>query len=93
MSERIDYNVMNLLKRLSSQIHILNTSIDTRLVLIQNAPDYSRTFVYEGTTGTDNIINIIHSGTIDGNIEIVTETISYVDETVNGSNITNIQIS
>jgi hypothetical protein len=93
MSERIDSNVLNVLKRLSLQTHTLNNSINTKLITIQNASDYTEDFEYEGTTGTDNIISIIYSGTIDGNIETVTKTISYVDETINGSNITKTQLS
>jgi hypothetical protein len=93
MSERIDHNTMNLLKRLSLQVNTLTTSINARLSLIKNSLDYSEEFVYEGTTGTDNIISVVYSGTVAGEVLVVLKTISYVDETINGSNVTKIQYS
>ena len=63
-----------------------------KMTRIMGAANYSRAFTYHGT-GTDNIITIVHSGTTPHGVETITETISYVDPAVNGSNVTGIVYS
>ncbi len=63
-----------------------------KMTRIMGAEDYSRAFTYHGT-GTDNIITIVHTGTTPHGLEKITETISYVDPAVNGSNVTDIVYS
>lgn len=63
-----------------------------KMTRIMGAANYSRAFTYHGT-GTDNIITIVHTGTTPHGVETITETISYVDPAVNGSNITGIVYS
>ncbi len=63
-----------------------------KMTRIMGAANYSRAFTYHGT-GTDNIITIVHTGTTPHGVETITETISYVDPAVNGSNVTGIVYS
>jgi len=59
---------------------------------IKGSADYNRAITYHGT-GTLNITSIIHTGTTLIGSETLTETITYVDPTINGSNITNVAYS
>lgn len=59
---------------------------------IQGASNYTRVFTYNGT-GTQNVTVIVHTGTTALGLETITETISYVDPTINGSNVTQIVYS
>lgn len=64
-----------------------------KLVRIENSLDYNEAITYEGTTGFNNVIQIVYTGTTSMGFETLTKTISYVDQTINGSNVTNIQYS
>lgn len=60
---------------------------------IKGAADYTMDITYEGTTGTENPITVVYTGTTYLGVEIITSTITYVDETINGSNIIKVQYS
>ena len=67
-------------------------STGSKIERIKNATDYNRAFTYD-PVGTENITVIVHTGTTALGAETITETFTYVDSTVNGSNITNIAYS
>jgi hypothetical protein len=58
---------------------------------IQGSSNYSRTISY--SVGTSNVTVIVHTGTTALGVETITETFTYVNPAVNGSNITSIQYS
>jgi len=58
---------------------------------IVNSPDYTRTFTYYGSTS--NCITIVYTGTTEYGAETLTETITYVDPSIDGSNVTQIVMS
>jgi hypothetical protein len=57
---------------------------------IQGSGNYNRAFTYH-SIGTNNVISIVHTGTTELGTETITELISYVNASINGSNVTNIQ--
>jgi len=63
--------------------------ITSKINRIKGSADYERALTYNGT-GTENVETVTHTGTTETGSETVIETITYVDPTVNGSNITNI---
>jgi hypothetical protein len=63
----------------------------SKLNRIQGSSNYSRSISY--SPGTNNVIEIIHTGTTALGLETIVETFTYVNPTVNGSNVTNIQYS
>lgn len=70
---------------------ILN-NVTSKIERIKGSADYTRTITYNGT-GTLNATIIVHTGTTLIGAETITETISYVDATINGSNVTAITYS
>lgn len=70
---------------------ILN-NVTSKIDRIKGSANYNRTLTYHGT-GTENCIEVEHVGTTLIGIETVVETISYVDPSVNGSNVTGIVYS
>ena len=78
-------------KALVSGQGALAVEMGDKMSRIKNSTNYTRTFTY--ATGTSNITSIVHTGLTSQGTETITETISYVDETVDGSNITQIQYS
>lgn len=72
---------------------LVNSSKITR---IQGAADYNKQLKYynnDPSIANANVIEIIHTGTTAMGIETLTETISYYDASVPGSNVTNIAYS
>ena len=58
---------------------------------IKGSGNYNRAFTYH-SIGTNNVISIVHTGTTaTGITETITEIFSYVNASINGSNVTNIQ--
>jgi hypothetical protein len=57
---------------------------------IQGSGNYNRALTYH-SIGTNNVISIVHTGTTELGTETITELISYVNASINGSNVTNIQ--
>lgn len=55
---------------------------------IQGSSNYSRTISY--SPGTSNVTSIVHTGTTALGVETITETFTYVNPAVNGSNVTSI---
>ena len=87
---------------LNSKICSLQTSIESvlqallqpdtsKMNRIQGSSNYSRAISY--SPGTTNVILIVHTGTTALGIETITETFTYVNPAVNGSNITSITYS
>lgn len=70
---------------------ILN-NVTSKIERIKGSANYTRTLTYHGT-GTENCIEIEHVGTTLIGVETITETITYEDPAVNGSNITEITYS
>lgn len=66
--------------------------VTSKINRIEGAANYTRAFTYNGT-GTQNVVTIVHTGTTVLGAETITETISYVDPTINGSNVTGIVYS
>lgn len=64
-------------------------NVISKIDRIKGSADYNRALTYHGT-GTLNVITIVHTGTTLIGAETLTETITYVDPTINGSNVTNI---
>lgn len=58
---------------------------------IQGASDYGRVISY--FVGTNNVISIVHTGSTALGVETITETFTYVNPAVNGSNVTSIKYS
>lgn len=58
---------------------------------IQGSSNYSRAISY--SPGTSNVISIVHTGTTALGVETITETFTYVNPAVNGSNVTSITYS
>ena len=67
-------------------------NVESKINRIKGAANYSRALTYDGT-GTQNVTVIVHTGTTALGAETITETFTYVDPTINGSNITNIVYS
>lgn len=67
-------------------------NVQSKINRIKGAANYSRALTYNGT-GTQNVTVIVHTGTTALGAETITETFTYVDPTINGSNITNIVYS
>jgi len=63
-----------------------------KLSRIQATHTYTKEFTYD-LVGTSNIIQVLHSGKTEQGFEQVTETITYVDSAVNGSNVLKISIT
>ena len=55
------------------------------LARIQASANYTQSLTYY--TGTSNVTQIVHTGTTVNGIETVTQTFTYVDPSINGSNI------
>lgn len=64
-------------------------NVTSKIDRIRGSANYNRAFTYD-PVGTENITVIVHTGTTALGAETITETFTYVDPTVNGSNITNI---
>lgn len=58
---------------------------------IKSSNNYARFFIYHSTS--ENIISITHSGLTSIGFETLIETITYLDVTTNGSNVTSIIFS
>ena len=58
---------------------------------VKGAANYSRTFSYYGST--NNVSTIVHTGTTPLGVETITETFNYVNNLVDGSNVTSIVYS
>lgn len=67
---------------------VLN-NVTSKIDRIKGSADYTRALTYHGT-GTNNVITVVHTGTTLIGAETITETITYVDPAINGSNVTNI---
>jgi len=63
----------------------------SKLHRIQGSADYNRAITY--SPGTSNVTVIVHTGTTALGLETITETFTYVNPAVNGSNVTNIKYS
>jgi hypothetical protein len=59
---------------------------------IKGTGNYKRVFTYDGV-GTSNVISIVHTGTTAIGNETITETFTYVNPAINGSNVTQILYS
>lgn len=77
---------------IASILTLLENNITSKMGRIKGSSDYSRSLTYNGT-GTLNVTQIVHTGTTLLGSETITETITYVDPTINGSNITSIVYS
>lgn len=67
-------------------------NVFSKIERIKGSTDYNRALTYHGT-GTLNVIQIVHTGTTLIGAETITETITYDDPAINGSNITNVAYS
>jgi len=77
---------------IADMLTLLENNITSKMNRIQGATDYNRALTYDGT-GTLNVTSIVHTGTTPVGVETITETITYVNPAINGSNITNIAYS
>lgn len=66
----------------------ISVNVTSKINRIKGTDDYSRVFTYYGSTV--NVHTVVHTGTTSFGTEIVTETFTYVDQTIDGSNITSI---
>jgi hypothetical protein len=92
---RLDPNSLSVMQRLSKQLCAVTNALledSSKMSRIQGSADYTRALTYHGT-GTDNVISIVHTGTTSNGTETITETFTYVDPAINGSNVTNIAYS
>lgn len=72
-------------------VSLLNTILlnsTSKINRISGSADYSRVLTYHLTT--TNVTQIVHTGTTIAGVEVITETITYVDPNINGSNIISI---
>lgn len=67
-------------------------NVTSKIERIKGSSNYTRAFTYD-PVGTQNVTVIVHTGTTLLGIEVITETISYVNPAVNGSNVTGIVYS
>lgn len=73
-------------------LEALLTADASKMARISGSSDYSRVLSYD-LVGTQNVISVLHTGTTTNGVETITETLSYVDPAINGSNITSIVYS
>ena len=85
---RLDPNSTGLLQYVAK---LLADSTNTKLNRIQRSDDYTKTLSYYGST--NNVITITHTGTTALGEETLTETLTYEDETVEGSRVLSIAYS
>ena len=72
-------------------LNLVYKNVFSKINRIQGSGNYNRAFTYH-SVGTNNVISIVHTGTNTlGITETITELISYVNASINGSNVTNIQ--
>ena len=67
-------------------------NVFSKIDRIKGSANYNRALTYHGT-GTLNVITIVHTGTTLIGAETITETLTYVNAAINGSNVTNIAYS
>ncbi len=87
----LNSKICSLQTTLESVIDALLKPEYSKLNRIQGSSNYSRTISYH--PGTNNVITIVHTGLTPLGVETLTETFTYVNPAVNGSNVTNIQYS
>jgi len=85
-------NVVSNLVTIAANTLATANNVQSKINRIKGASNYSRALTYNGT-GTQNVTVIVHTGTTALGAETITETFTYVDPTINGSNITNIVYS
>ena len=85
------YNIKLLLSTLgtSATLESILNNVSSKIERIKGSSNYSRSLTYHGT-GTLNVTVITHTGTTLLGVETVTETLSYVNAAINGSNVTGI---
>ena len=72
-------------------LNLVYNNSKSKINRIRGAGNYNRAFTYH-SIGTNNVISIVHTGTTaTGITETITELFSYVNASINGSNVTNIQ--
>lgn len=92
---KLDPNALHTMQTLSKQICLVKELLledSSKMTRIQASSDYNRALTYD-PVGTDNVISILHTGTTPKGAESVTETFTYVNSAINGSNVTNIAYS
>ncbi len=77
---------------LFAELMVIALNSVSKIDRIKGSADYERVLVYDGT-GTQNVVTITHTGTTQIGLETIIETLTYVDPTINGSNVINIQYS
>jgi hypothetical protein len=87
----LNTKICSLQTTLESVIDALLKPEYSKLSRIQGSSNYSRVISYH--PGTTNVVTIVHTGLTPLGIETLTETFTYVNPAVNGSNVTNIQYS
>jgi len=87
----LNVKMCSLQTTLESVIEVLSKPDFSKLSRIQGSSNYSRVISYY--VGTTNVTVIVHTGTTALGVETITETFTYVNPAVNGSNIINIQYS
>jgi len=87
----LNVKMCSLQTTLESVIEALSKPDFSKMSRIQGSSNYSRTISY--SVGTSNVTVIVHTGTTALGVETITETFTYVNPAVNGSNITSIQYS
>lgn len=79
---------------LNNRMRLIQESLEqdsSKMNRIQGSSDYLRTISY--SPGTSNVTVIVHTGTTALGAETITETFTYVNPAVNGSNVTSIKYS
>jgi hypothetical protein len=92
---RLQPNDRNLLAGLNIKLCALEALLSadsSKMARISGSADYSRVLTYD-PTGDQNVITVLHTGTTSNGVETILETISYVDPTINNSQVTSIVYS
>ena len=92
---RLEPGQLSVIQKLSTQICYLKDTLleeSSKMNRIQGTSDYNRALTYHATV-IQNVLTIVHTGTTANGVETITETFTYVDPAINGSNVINIAYS
>jgi|LakMenE29Apr09ns_1017244.scaffolds.fasta_scaffold09777_2 hypothetical protein len=92
---KLEPGQLSVIQKLSTQICYLKETLleeSSKMSRIQGSSNYNRALTYH-VTATQNVLSIVHTGTTANGVETITETFTYVDPAINGSNVTNIAYS
>lgn len=84
----------NTILGLNNKMYFVQKALEqdsSKMNRIQGASDYSRIISY--FPGTNNVSTIVHTGSTALGVETITETFTYVNPNVDGSNVTSIKYS